>query len=381
MARALKAEIDSIALKHNLDFVRKKAPHSKIIAMIKANGYGHGLINVAKTFENDVEAFGVACIEEAIQLRENHFTNRIVIVEGFFTQDELPEIARLKLEPVIHTQEQIDALIRRENQSKTNHAKLKPISIWIKLDTGMHRLGFSPEEFKKALIQLTALKYINIQGYLSHFASAEEIDNPITPKQIALFKSETQALSQDKSLANSAGILLWPHSHLDWVRPGIMLYGVSPIPNQTGEDLGLKPAMTLQSELIAIHDLKKGDAVGYGGIFVCPEPMRVGVVAVGYADGYHRLTPNGAPVLIHGKKASIVGRVSMDMITVDLRGIPEAKVGDQVILWGKGLPVEEVATHIGTIGYELLTGLSIRVPVVVNKSEQEIRSKQATTNK
>lgn len=371
MGRALKASIDTAALKHNLNVVRAKAPKSKVIAMIKANGYGHGLVAVAKAL-HESEAFGVACIEEAMKLRAAGIQNRILLMEGFFKEQELNDIVGRQLEPVIHHAIQVQALIEREKQildkmdkNSGSRAKIPKLKIWIKVDTGMHRLGFALSEFKQVNDLLNTLKTVEIQGYLSHFPCADELENPKTVEQIALFEKVMQGIPQDKSLANSAAIFNWPKSHADWVRPGIMLYGVSPFANQLGADLGLIPAMTLTTSLIAIQSLNKGDTVGYGGIFVCPEPMRVGVVAVGYADGYPRLAPHGTPVLLNGQKVPIVGRVAMDMLTIDLRGQEKAKVGDTIELWGPHLPVEQVAAHIGTLGYELLTSLSTRVPIEI----------------
>lgn len=360
MGRALKATIHSTALKHNFQIIKQKVKPAKILAMIKANGYGHGIISVAKILK-EADAFGVACIEEALKLREAGIQNRLVLMEGFFTEEELDDILRFQLEPVIHNRSQIVALIAREKQLSST----EPLKIWVKIDTGMHRLGFSPLEFKEIQPLLQNLNYLNIQGYLTHFASADELDNQKTAAQILSFQDILKNIPGKQSMANSAGLWGWPDSHGDWVRPGIMLYGVSPFANQIGTDLGLMPAMTLSSSLIAIHHLKKGDRVGYGGIYTCEEDMPIGVVAVGYADGYPRHAPLNTPLLLNGKRVSLVGRVSMDMITIDLRSNLEAKIGDPIELWGKNLPVEEVASHLGTIGYELLTNLSSRVPLEV----------------
>lgn len=421
MGRALKATINTAALKHNLQCVKQKASASKVLAMVKANGYGHGIVNVAKTLSN-ADALGVACIEEAIKLREAGIQNRIVLIEGFFHADEFGSIIRLQLEPVIHHKTQLAALLEFDKRwhslynpvdenlndhldlalnptntnvnvsannasasdnvkiNANNHVKMNananvnktgnttaniatPLKIWIKVDTGMHRLGFPVEEFEEVYRTLKNLKSLDIQAVITHFASADEETNPKTKEQIAYFQETVKNISEAKSLANSAGIWQWPESHADWVRPGIVLYGVSPFANQTGADLGLIPAMTLSTELIAVHWVKKGEKVGYGGIYTCDEDMPVGVVAVGYADGYPRLAPHNTPVLLNGKRVPLVGRVSMDMLTVDLRTQPHAKVGDAIELWGENLPVEEVAGAIGTLGYELLTSLSNRVPI------------------
>lgn len=403
MGRALKATINTAALKHNLDCVKQKASASKVLAMVKANGYGHGIVNVAKTLAH-ADALGVACIEEAIKLREAGIQNRIVLIEGFFHADEFGSIIRLQLEPVIHHKTQLDALLEFEKRWQSLYADVNantntntnisnstsnsssnsinananvdvkthvktagniatPLKIWIKVDTGMHRLGFPIEEFEAVYKTLKNLKSLDIQAVITHFASADEEANPKTKEQIASFRKTVKHISEAKSLANSAGIWQWPESHADWVRPGIVLYGVSPFANQTGVDLGLIPAMTLSTELIAVQWVKKGEKVGYGGIYTCEQDMPIGVVAVGYADGYPRLAPCNTPLLLNGKRVPLVGRVSMDMLTVDLRSQPHAEVGDTIELWGANLPVEEVAGAIGTLGYELLTSLSNRVPI------------------
>ena len=370
MGRMLKAVIDCTALKENLETVRKIAKHQKVIAMVKANGYGHGLITAARALQS-ADALGVACIEEAIILRENGIKNRIVLMEGFFNaQLELPEIIRLNLEPVLHHEFQVESLISYFKnsgalKSDCNERSLfLPLKIWLKLNTGMNRLGFFSEDFLAALHELAPLEESNIlqiEGYLTHFSAADQQERPETALQIQAFFSQVKALPGAKSLANSAGILGWPESHADWVRPGIMLYGISPFPERIGVNEGLKPVMSLSSELISIQPLKKGDAVGYGGSFIAKEDMRIGVVAIGYGDGYPRLATFGTPVLVNGKPTILVGRVSMDMITVDLTLVQDAKVGDAVELWGKSLPAEIVANAIGTSAYELLTGLTERV--------------------
>lgn len=379
MARALKATINTAALKHNFQCIKQKVQPAKILSMIKANGYGHGIINVAKTLEES-DAFGVACIEEALTLREASIQNRIILMEGFFSSAELQDMLRFQLEPVIHHQTQVMALIEHEKQWQSTLTHMSPVTsmssmspmtpktplnVWIKIDTGMHRLGFSLSEFQEAYRVLKSLKSLQIQGLMTHFACADELHNPKTKEQMSHFQTLVKDISLDKSLANSAAIWEWPESHGNWVRPGIMLYGVSPFKGKRGLDLGLIPAMTLSTSLISIQWLKKGEKVGYGGIYACEQDMPVGVVAVGYADGYPRHAPWNTPLLLNGKRIPLVGRVSMDMITVDLSSQPDAKVGDSIELWGENLPVEEVANHMGTLGYELLTSLSPRVPIVL----------------
>jgi len=354
MGRALKAVVNCNALELNLKKVREIAPNRKILAMVKANGYGHGIVNVAKALKA-ADAFGVACIEEACELRRAGISQRIVLMEGFFDwNEELSEITRLNLEPVIHHKGHIEAL--------SQEVGYPPFSVWIKINTGMHRLGFPIEEVSVIWRTLSSLPFIKIEGFLTHFSKADDINDPHTQVQMDRFFQTVADLPGAKSLANSAAILGWHTSHADWVRPGIMLYGVSPFAERCGLEEGLQPVMTLQSQLIAIQPLREGEAVGYGGAYVCSKDTRIGVVAVGYGDGYPRLAPSGTPVLVNGKQVPLVGRVSMDMITVDLSTQPTAKVGDPVQLWGPDLPVEKVASAIGTTAYELLTGLSTRVP-------------------
>lgn len=363
MARALKAYIDCKALKFNLEQIRLRAPKSSILAMVKANGYGHGLIPVAKALLS-ADAFGVACIEEARQLRAAGIENPIFLMEGFFNAEvELPEIIRLNLGSIIHHQAQLDALIAAQNSIKD------PIHIWIKINTGMHRLGFAMDEILSIWKILAKLPKIHVEGFMTHFAKADELDSNATEEQMNRFFQITQDFPVKRSLANSAGILGWPLSHQDWVRPGITLYGVSPFAGRVGAQEGLRPVMTLCSEIIAIQKPKKGESIGYGGTFVCQKDMRIGVIAVGYGDGYPRLAPAGTPVLIHSQEVPIVGRVSMDMITVDLTTLPEAVIGDPVQLWGAKLPVEKVANFMGTTAYELLTALSPRVHFELKNNE------------
>ncbi len=352
MARALKAFIDALSLKHNFEHVQSITSNKKVLAMVKANGYGHGVVHVARALK-DADAFGVACIEEAVALRSAGVHNRIVLMEGFFNaEDELPEILRLNLEPVIHHEGHLEAL----------RLLSQPIKVWIKINTGMNRLGFKPNKFSEVYEKVSQMTAVKIAGLMTHFATADDINNPNTAFQMEEFFATIQNCKEATSLANSAGILGWKASHGDWVRPGIMLYGVSPFSGRHGLEEGLQPVMSLQSEIIAIQTLKQGESVGYGREFKCPKDMRIGVVAIGYGDGYPRVAPNGTPTLVNGKLAPLVGRVSMDMITVDLSEHPEAEIGDPVQIWGRNLPVETVAEFIGTSAYELLTGLSPRVP-------------------
>ncbi len=353
MSRPTCAVIDLKALSANLDFARKLAPNKKVMAIVKADAYGHGLARVAHALQS-ADAYGVACLEEASQLRKEGIDKAIVLLEGPFTADELPEIARLELEIVIHEPAQIDMLER---------ARLKtPLRVWLKIDTGMHRLGFSPEAVAVAWGRITHCP--NVAGsvrLMTHLADAHARDDSTTEAQLACFQKAVKDLPGERCIANSAGLMAWPHAHADWVRPGLMLYGVSPFSNGSGPEAGLAPVMTLSSKLIAVKKLQAGDAVGYGGAWHCPSDMPVGIVAAGYGDGYPRHAKVGTSVLVNEVAAPLIGQVSMDMLTVDLGKVPTAKVGDAVVLWGKGLPVEIVARQADTIPYELLCGVNKRI--------------------
>jgi alanine racemase len=357
MSRPARARLDAGALRHNLQQVRRHAPQARIMAVVKANGYGHGLAWVAQTLGESADAFGVSSIEEGVQLRLAGVTRPVCLLEGFFTADELPLLSKQHLEPVVHHEAQLKTLA-------TAPASM-PLTVWIKVDTGMHRLGFPPVAVPDVLKQLRNSPAVTKVRLMSHFARAEFSEDDVTRSQIDTFLALSRGLELETSLANSAGILAWPASHLDWVRPGIMLYGASPLVDKDAATLVLKPVMTLESALIAVQPRKKGDAIGYGGDWRCPEDMPVGVAAIGYGDGYPRHAPPGTPVLVNGRRVPTVGRVSMDMITLDLRSQPQAKIGDPVVLWGQGLPVEQVAESAGTLSYELLCHVTERIPRVV----------------
>lgn len=356
MSRPARARLDAQALRHNLRQVRRHAPRSKVMAVVKANGYGHGLSWVAGTL-TDADAFGVASLEEGIALRVAGVTQPVCLLEGFFDADEPALCARHRLSPAIHHEGQVRML---------EAATLSPpLDTWLKVDSGMHRLGVAPESAASLVARLRACRNVAEVRLMSHLACADDPAHPATRAQLDAFLPLARALKLEASLANSAGIVAWPESHLDWVRPGIMLYGVSPMANASVARHDLRPVMTLESALIAIHQRRKGEAIGYGGDWICPEDMPVGVAAVGYGDGYPRHAPSGTPALVHGRRVPLIGRVSMDMITLDLRGQPEARIGDAVVLWGEGLPVEEVAVRAGTIAYELLCHVTERIPRVV----------------
>ncbi len=356
--RATQVIVDLAALRHNLAQARAAAPGRHIMAAIKANGYGHGLIRVARALEA-ADGFGVACIDEAMQLREAGINKPVTLLEGFFSADELVPIARHRLVTVVHHFEQVAML---EQSALTT-----PVRVWLKIDSGMHRLGFAPQRAHAAWERLHACRNVaEVVGCMTHLPNADDLDDPATIRQVALFRQVTAELPGVRSIANSAALLGWPQAHAEWVRPGIMLYGISPFVGGRGDRHGLRPVMTLRSELIAVNHLKRGDAIGYGGAWVCPEDMTVGVVAAGYGDGYPRHAPNGTPVLLNGRRVPLVGRVSMDMLTVDLRDQPQARSGDPVVLWGEGLAVEEIAEYAGTIPYELVCQVMPRVALVEN---------------
>ena len=357
MSRPTQITIDLAALKHNLQQIRKMAPQSAVMAMVKSNAYGHGLSRIASAL-TDVEALGVACSEEGLMLRQAGVKNSIVLMEGLFTANELVRAIENDFILVIHHFSQIDMLEK--------YAARFPLFVWLKINTGMHRLGFHPSDVTKAYSRLMNCALVKKPiGLMTHFAESDGVNKTITAQQIEIFNTTTAALSGPRSLANSAGIIAWPSAHADWVRPGIMLYGASPFAGQRGVDHHLQPVMTLRSELIAIHHVAKGSRIGYGGTWVCPDDMHVGVVGIGYGDGYPQHARNGTPILVNGRPCALIGRVAMDMITIDLRAQPDAKVGDPVVLWGPGLPVEVVAEHSDTICYELLTRITQRVHVVV----------------
>ncbi len=357
MSRPARAQVDAEALRHNLQQVRLRAPRARIMAVVKADGYGHGLAWVARTLSDNVDAFGVASMEEGIQLRAAGIAHPICLLEGFFSADELPLLAKHRLAPTIHEEGQIKALAHASTSLK--------LSVWLKIDTGMHRLGFAPASVPDALKRLRGSGAVAEVRLMSHFARADIPSDPETNSQLDCFLACTAGLDHESSLANSSGILAWPRSHLDWVRPGIMLYGASPLMQLSAAQLDLKPVMTLQTALIAVHARRKGDPIGYGGDWRCPKDMPVGVAAIGYGDGYPRHATSGTPVLVNGSRVPLIGRVSMDMITLDLSTQPRAKVGDPVVLWGQGLPIEDVAKNAGTIAYELMCHVTERIPRVL----------------
>ena len=356
MTRPSRVIIDIKALEHNFSRIKELAPHSKVMAIIKADAYGHGIVRVAKTLR-DADAFGVACLEEAEQLRIASITTPIILLEGPYKPNDLSLIIKLNLEVVIHNEYQLELL----EKSKIDGA----IKVWLKIDTGMHRLGFSVDKTEEMLRRLMLCRNINSTPILmSHLATANEKNHALTYQQLDTFREISKIVNIEKTIANSAAVINFPDVHFDWVRPGLMLYGVSPLINSCGHDHGLKSVMTLESEIISIQYLSKGEPVGYGATWRCPENMPVGIIAAGYGDGFPRHAKSGTPILVNNIRCPLIGRASMDMLTIDLRNQSNAKIGDRVVLWGGSLPIEEIATYAETIPYELLCGVHKRLQFV-----------------
>lgn len=352
--RPISATIHLEALRHNLRVVAAAAPRSRIMAVIKANAYGHGLLNIARGLQG-AHGFAVLNLEEAIRLRQAGFPQTLLLLEGAFSQDELQHASQYGISLVVHHTRQIEML---EEASLS-----QPVSVFAKVNTGMNRLGFRPAEFRNAVQRLEACANVGDITLMTHFATADEplgVDAPY-----AQFREATEGMGHPVSLANSAAILRYRHTHADWVRPGIMLYGASPIAGTPASAFQLRPVMTLASEVIALQNLKPGESIGYGQKFTAARDTRVAIIACGYADGYPRHAPNGTPIQVEGRATHTVGRVSMDMLFADVTDIPQAEVGSPVELWGEHNPVDGVAEAAGTVGYELLCALAPRVPVRV----------------
>lgn len=354
MARPIYAEVDLAALRHNLGCVRARAPAARVLAVVKANAYGHGLARVASTLAA-ADGFALLELDAALYLREQHATLPILLLEGFFDVNELPEIAARRIAVAVHDVEQVRML----ESMRLEH----PIDVFLKVNTGMNRLGVPAHSAAALAERLDRCDQVGTLRLMTHFASADEPEG--LDDQLVAFDGACAGLPFERSLANSAGIIRYENVGGDIVRPGIMLYGATPFANVTAEALGLRPVMTLHSRLIAVQELVAGDRVGYGATYAAAAPHRIGVIACGYADGYPRHAPTGTSILVCGKRARLVGRVSMDMITVDLTEVPEAQVGSPVLLWGAGLPIDDVAAAAGTIGYELMCAVARRVPFVV----------------
>ena len=353
MSRPLFATIDTAALKHNLGVVRRHAPRSRVLAVVKANAYGHGLMRAAAALSG-ADGFALLELEDAVRLREAGFGRRIVLLEGFFDPGELPALIRHRLGTVVHSMEQVAALGGLPRDAK--------LDVLLKVNTGMNRLGFAPSETPRVLERLQRNPGVGDITLATHFADADDARG--VAWQLERLRQLPGFGSLPCSLANSAAILRYPETHCDWVRPGIMLYGCSPFPESEGGAAGLKPVMTLESSIIAVQELEPGEEVGYGGAFRAERRMRVGVVACGYADGYPRHAPTGTPISVAGRLTRTLGRVSMDMLCADLTALPDAGAGARVVLWGDGVPVERVAAAAGTVGYQLLCAVAPRVRIV-----------------
>ncbi len=353
MPRPLVATVDIAALKHNLDVARAHAPGARTWAVVKANAYGHGLERAVRGFAA-ADGLGLIEPEGAVALRRLGWSKRILLLEGCFDTEDLMQSAQHGVDIVVHSPEQLAML----EQAQLTQA----VDVHLKINTGMNRLGFSPAACRDIHARLRALPAVRAISFITHFANADEDAHAVLPaaEQRARFESAIAGLGGERCLSNSAADLLHADCAGDWVRPGIMLYGATPSAGSAAS-FGLRPAMTLRSAIIGVQHIDRGDAVGYGSTFVADGPMTIGVVACGYADGYPRHAPNGTPVLVDGVRTRMVGRVSMDMITVDLTPIAQARVGSEVVLWGEGLPIDEVARAAGTVGYELMCAVAPRV--------------------
>lgn len=351
MLQRAAAVIDTAALAHNLARVRELAPGTRVYAAIKADGYGHGAIRVARALA-DADGFAVSSLDEAMQLRWSGVQKPLMMLSQILDDEVLESAADHGCEAVLFHDDQLSALALHHGA---------PLRVWIKLDSGMHRLGFAVDRAGEIAEALALLPRVELAGWLTHLACADDVNDAMTPRQIECFQRATRAQPGAHSIANSAGVIAWPASHADVVRPGIMLYGSSPMFVRSAASLGLRPAMQLTAPLISRARISAGEPIGYGATWRTPEAMDIGVVGIGYGDGYPRHAPSGTPVLLHGQRVPLVGRVSMDMITVDLRGVPGTQIGDRVTLWGDGLPADEVAAAAGTIAYELFCQLTPRV--------------------
>ena len=350
--RPARALIDLQALRHNYQLARE-VTGAKALAVIKADAYGHGAVRCAQALEAQADGFAVACIEEALELRAAGIGAPILLLEGFFEADELPLIVEHDFWCVVHSLWQLDAI---------EHAKLaRPIHVWLKLDSGMHRVGLHPSDYKAAYQRLQASANVSKIVLMSHFARADELGCTRSEEQFAVFEAARVDMSAEVSLRNSPSVLGWPTMPSDWVRPGLMLYGTTPFEEAQTLASRLQPVMTLESKVICVRELPAGEPVGYGAKFITPKPMRIGVVAMGYADGYPRQAPTGTPVLVAGQRSQLLGRVSMDMLCIDLTDVPQAGLGSTVELWGKNILASEVAAKAETIPYQIFCNLK-RVP-------------------
>ena len=378
--RPAKARVNLKSIQHNLSIAKARAGTASALVVIKAEAYGHNAVTVATALQNDADEFGVASLDDVIQLRDAGIKQSIVCLSGFYHRDEIELFIEHNATAVIYDQSQLEHLRAyslslkandKINDKQNNRHPIDEFKIWLKIDTGMGRLGLKVKDIESLITELSQLTGVRLIGVLSHFSNSDEPLDEKNQQQQDLFSSMTANFSSNYpelkfSLSNSAAIMSRPDCMLDMIRPGIMLYGASPVNNQTAKDLDLRPAMTFESKLISIKDINKHATVGYGSTWKAPKQMQIGVVAVGYGDGYPRHAPTGTPVLVNGCRTQLLGRVSMDLISIDLDQI-DAKIGDTVTLWGDGLPVEEVAASSGTISYELLCGVTQRVARVYEK--------------
>ncbi|WPP43971.1 alanine racemase [Pseudomonas sp. AN-1] len=350
--RPLVATIDLSAIRHNYARARACAPGRQVFAVVKANAYGHGAREVVSALP-EADGFVVACLEEAGEVRGLHGRARVLLLQGCFEAKEYLMAAQLGLDVVVQSREQAEALLASN--------LVRPLNVWLKLDSGMHRLGFAADELRAWHARLAGAEQVAELNLLSHFACADLPGHPLNQIQLDCYRGLDDLAFANRSLANSAAILTRPEAHLDWLRPGIMLYGASPFAERPAAEFDLRPAMTLSGALTAVREVPAGESVGYGAGWVAQRPTRIGTISCGYADGYPRCAPAGTPVLVGGQRVPLVGRVSMDLLTVDITAVPEAQVGTPVELWGEQLPVDEVAATCGTIGYELLSKVTARV--------------------
>ncbi|HBD23149.1 MAG TPA: alanine racemase [Oceanospirillaceae bacterium] len=357
MARPSYLQVDLPALIRNYQWACELAPKSKTMAIIKADAYGHGAIACARALDAYAPAFGVACIEEALQLRDAGINKPILLLEGAFTSDEITTAAQQNLWLMVEDSWQAEAII--------NATLPKPVSVWVKMDTGMHRLGVAPKRLADLVAQLRNSNNIDADIVIaSHFACADELDNDFTNRQMKCFYDHLPDAKMSTSLANSAAIMAWPQAHATWNRAGYMLYGNSPLNLDHKTSQGLTPVMSLHSAVISLREIGAGEGVGYGQVWTAQRDSIVATVAMGYGDGYPRHAGNGTPLIVNGQRASLIGRISMDMLTVDVTDIKGVEVGTPVCLWGPDLSPNEVANYIGTIGYELITRIGQRVPKI-----------------
>ena len=361
MGFAPQAVIDHAALRHNLNRVRNLAPDSRIWAVIKANAYGHGMERIARGL-SQADGFAVARIDEALRLRQIGINKPLLVLEGVFLEADAHAAIQADCQLTIHHAYQIELL---------QHLDLKrSVPVWLKVDTGMHRLGIALDQVGEMAARLGQCQVVSELNLMTHLANADDRSDPTTGQQCASFDSLPLTKFKQQSIANSAGLMAYPSTRRDWVRPGLMLYGVSPFNDTNAQSDGLMPVMTFSARVVAVKQLKKGDPVGYGGVYQCPEDMPIAVIGVGYGDGYPRHAVNGTPVLIRKQRLPLVGRVSMDMLCVDARALADIAIGEEAILWGAGLPVEEVARAADTIGYELLCGITQRVEILEQNVER-----------